>query len=112
MDVGDGVSIWVYTVQVPEVKGLVPAGVGEKAKQKFMSAISSLRPLASHFTDQFRGLEHPPDKAEVEFGFSFETKGGIVIAEGGTQASFKVKLSWNRDAFPLSRPPREERGQQ
>jgi hypothetical protein len=104
MELDDGVFIWVHAVPVQEGQGLVPAGVGEKGKQKFKEVISSLKPLASQFTDQFRGLDHPPDKAEVEFGFTFEAKGGIVIAEGGTQASFKVKLTWNREAATPQQP--------
>lgn len=96
MELGDGVSIWVNAVATPEQGGVARAGVGEKVKQSFTEVISSLRPLASRLLDQFQGLDHPVDKAEVEFGFGFEAKGGIVIAQGGTQASFKVKLTWNR----------------
>jgi hypothetical protein len=96
MEVGDGATIWVHAVKMPGDGGLVKAGVGETVQKNFREAVSVLRPLASSFLDQFRGLDHPPDKAEVEFGFGLEAKGKFVIAEGGSQASFKVKLTWNR----------------
>jgi len=97
MEMDNGAIIWVYGTRVPGEGGVVPAAVGETIKQKFQEAIAGLKPLASGILEQFRGLDHPPDKAEVEFGFGFKAKGGIIIAEAESQASFKVKLTWNRE---------------
>jgi hypothetical protein len=102
MEMDDGATIWVYGMTAPQGGGVVRAAVGETVKQKFKEAIVGLKPLATSIFEQFRGLAHPPDKAEVEFGFGFEAKGGIVIAEGGSKASFKVKLTWNREATPAN----------
>jgi hypothetical protein len=97
MEMDEGLTIWVYAISLPGDGGLVRAAAGEKSKQNFREAITGLKPLASSILDQFRGLAHPPDKVEVEFGFGFEAKGKFVIAEGGSKASFKVKLTWNRE---------------
>jgi hypothetical protein len=103
MEMEDGAIIWVYGMKVTGDGGLVRAAAGETIKQKFKEAIAGLKPLASSILEQFRGLDHPPDKAEVEFGFGFEAKGGIIIAEGGSQASFKVKLTWIRETEESSK---------
>ena len=47
---------------------------------------------------QFRNLREPPQIAVVEFGVELSADTDAFIASGGTEANFKVTLTWRCDS--------------
>ncbi|WP_444961752.1 CU044_2847 family protein [Nocardiopsis sp. M1B1] len=38
-----------------------------------------------------------PSETEIEFGVSVSTEANVMVAKGSGQATFKVRMVWNRD---------------
>lgn len=96
----DGTSVWVE-VEEMERPGPVPAARGEsvpeRARQTFEAALEKVRPLAEAVVRQLRALADPPDEVEVEFGLKLNAEAGAVLAAAGTEAHYKVTLTWKRN---------------
>ena len=39
-----------------------------------------------------------PSEAQVEVGFKFSAKAGVILASADSEATFKVTLKWKTDA--------------
>lgn len=64
----------------------------EKAKKTFEQAIETIEPVAKSLMERLRSLE--PDEVEVSFGVKLTKQLSAVIASGGAEANFNVKLKW------------------
>ena len=98
-DLEDGGSI---LVEVEEPEGaVVPAaragGVPEKARQTFEAALEKIKPAAGTIIAKLRGLSDPPDEVGVEFGLKLSAEAGAFVASAGTEANYKVTLTWKRE---------------
>ena len=71
--------------------------VPEKARQTFEAALDKIRPAAASIIKKLRGLHDPPDEIEVEFGLKMSAEAGAVVASGGVEANYTVKLTWKRE---------------
>ncbi|MCS7178813.1 MAG: CU044_2847 family protein [Anaerolineae bacterium] len=62
-----------------------------------------MRPLAEAVICKLRALADPPDEVEVEFGLKLNAEAGAVLAAAGTEAHYKVTLTWKRTTEPAIR---------
>ncbi len=97
----DGTAILVEA-DVPEEPGMVPAmrggpGMPEKAGQTFEAALDKIRPAAQTIIQKLRALHDPPDQIQVEFGLKLNAQAGAFIAAAGTEANYRVTLTWKRE---------------
>jgi len=97
----DGGTILVE-VDAPEGPGPVPAmrggpGTPERTGQTFEAALDRIRPAAQTIIQKLRALHDPPDEIEVEFGLKLNAQAGAFIAAAGTEANYKVTLTWKRE---------------
>jgi hypothetical protein len=86
-------------VDVPTEQSLVPAGtdvtgVAGKATRTFEAALDTLRPAASSLVTKLSDLA--PGTIELEFGITLSADAGAFFASAGTEAQFKIKLTWNK----------------
>ena len=99
-DLEDGGSI-IVEVEEREAGGMVPVSRGsekmmEKASQTFEAALDKVRPAAQTIIKKLRALHDPPDEVEVEFGLKMNAEAGAVVASGGVEANYTVKLTWKK----------------
>jgi hypothetical protein len=97
---GDGTIL--VEVDEPEPKGGVvqagrPGEIAVRASQTFEAALERVRPVAAAIIAKLRCLGDPPDEVGVEFGLKLSAEAGAFIASAGTEANFKVKLTWERE---------------
>lgn len=95
----NGESIVIEVAEVEPEYGTIKAGraedVAEKAKQTFEQALDRVKPAVDAVMSRLRTLQ--PDEVDVEFGIKLNTKAGAFIASAGTEANFKVTLTWKRE---------------
>jgi len=58
---------------------------------------TGIRPAAQTIIQKLRALHDPPDEIEVEFGLKLNAQVGAFIAAAGTEANYKVTLTWKRE---------------
>jgi hypothetical protein len=78
-------------------QALAPASPGttvEQARETLEDALASVAPALGVITDRLRKLS--PDEVTVEFGIMLSAETGIVVAKGGAEVHFTVKLAWAR----------------
>ena len=101
---GDGL---VFAVEVAETEDHVYRKVStepdDDSPRSFSRALERIRPVANELAEKLKGLSYRPDEVEVEFGIKLSGKVGALIASTGTEANFKIRLTW-------SAPADEERG--
>ena len=98
----DGTTILVESDE-PESKGPVVRGVGvrdvaEKAEQTFETALSRIKPAAAAVIAKLRDLSDPPEQVAIEFGIKLGAKAGAFITSADAEATFKITLTWKREA--------------
>jgi hypothetical protein len=91
-------------VEVDEEPGIVrsarPGELIATASQTFESALVKVKPAAEALLATFRNLAESPDEITVDFGMKVTAEAGLVIAQGGAEANFVVKLAWRRPSVP------------
>jgi len=95
----EGGSILIQTDE-PEPEGIVRVsreGEITAASQSFEQAIEKVKPMATSLIAKMRNISDPPDVVSVEFGLKMSAKAGAFIAEIGTEANFKVSLTWKKN---------------
>lgn len=65
-----------------------------RASKKFEEALKPVNCIARKFIEKLDSLTRAPDQAEVEFGLKLKADVGAFVARAGTDAQFKVKLTW------------------
>ena len=98
----DGTTILVESDE-PESKGSVVRGVGvrdvaEKAEQTFETALRRIKPAAAAVIAKLRDLSDPPEQVAIEFGIKLGAKAGAFITSADAEATFKITLTWKREA--------------
>jgi hypothetical protein len=98
----DGQTIWVEVDEVEQPTGAISKGlvdeVALKAKTTFEDALETVRYNAGVFIEKLSSLSERPDEVEINFGLKAigEAGGTFVIAKGGLEANYNVKLVWKR----------------
>jgi hypothetical protein len=79
--------------------GEIPKELAEKSARALESAMGAVQAMAQRVAEAVRGikLSERPDKVAVEFGLKLDAEAGAYIAKAGTEAGFKVKLTWERE---------------
>jgi hypothetical protein len=72
-----------------------PTELTVAAGKSFQEAFSRIQPAAAVVIEQLRGLVDPPDDIEVEFGIQLNAEFGAVVAKGGAEANFRVRMQWS-----------------
>jgi len=72
-------------------------GCRRRAGQTFEAALDKIRPAAQAIIQKLRALHDPPDEIEVEFGLKLNAQAGAFIAAAGTEANYRVTLTWKRE---------------
>jgi hypothetical protein len=78
-------------------QSLAPASPGktvEQARETLEDALADVTPALGVITDRLRKLS--PDEVTVEFGIMLSAEAGVVVAKGGAEVHFTVKLAWTR----------------
>jgi len=93
---GDKVYVEVEHPTVkPVARDAAKLSVVEDAPEKFEESLSVIKTVAQSMIGKIKELAKPkPDQAEVEFGIMLKADLGAIIAKAGTQANFRVKLTW------------------
>lgn len=98
----DGQAVWLEVDAVEQPIDAAPKGlvdeVAIKAKTTFEDALETVRYNAGVFIEKLRSLSESPDEVEINFGLKAigEAGGTFVIAKGGLEANYNVKLVWKR----------------
>jgi hypothetical protein len=79
------------------VRAARPGEVVATAAESFQAALARFRPMASAMVKQFRELSERPQEISVEFGLKLTAEAGMVIAQTGGEANFKVSLVWRSE---------------
>ena len=96
---GTDVLIEVDDLAGPTVtRGLTVADTIEKVGGSFETALDRLRPAVALVVDKFRTLPNGPGEVTVEFGVKFAAEAGAFIASASSEAQFKIKMVWKREA--------------
>ena len=82
----------------PVVRGGGAIDVIEKAEMGFDAALGKIRPVAATFIAKMRDLADAPEQVGIEFGIKLGAKAGAFLASADAEATFKVTLTWKREA--------------
>ena len=99
----DGTVILVESEEPESRGGAVVRGGGgievvEKAEMGFEAALGKIKPVATAFIARIRDLADAPEQVGIEFGIKLGAKAGEFIASADAEATFKVTMTWKRDA--------------
>jgi hypothetical protein len=85
------------------------AAVAEQSAQALDSAMSAIHNMARRVSATVKSLPiaERPSQIEVEFGLKLDAAAGAVVAQASAEASFTVKLTWERKE--TKRPARASR---
>ena len=89
------IIIETYDVDVPRGVELVARGRAETAS--FSEAVDRALPAARLLVGKLEEVASNVKEIEVEFGLKFSGEVGALIARTGTEANFRVKLTWSPD---------------
>lgn len=92
---GDTLYIEAETSE-DELSRISNSGGTETAAQKFEQALDKTEPALSAVAKLVKRLQ--PNEAQVEVGFKFAAKAGVILASADSEATFKVTLKWKADA--------------
>ena len=83
-----------------QVQGVVPAGRPNEIIGKLPEALSEgldrVQSFAGEVLSRMRTSMAPPDVLAVEFGLTFSTKMGVIVAESSGEAHLKVTAEWHQ----------------
>ena len=67
----------------------------ERMEKTLDQAMGHLKPAVETALETFRNINET-SSVEIEFGVKFSVKAGVVLASADSDASFKVKLKWDK----------------
>lgn len=85
---------------------LTPQDLTALSEKAIANAMNTIHGMARRVNDTISAirLSERPSKVEVDFGLVLTAEAGALIASASTAASFNVKLTWERQAPPASKP--------
>ncbi|OQX00230.1 MAG: hypothetical protein BWK73_49140 [Thiothrix lacustris] len=95
LDNGDIIYIEAETTE-DELSRISNDGGKETSGQKFEDALKKTEPALSAVANLIKRLN--PAEAQVEVGFKFSAKAGVILASADSEATFKVTLKWKTNA--------------
>lgn len=91
LDNGETIYIEAETTE-HELSRISNDGGKETSAQKFEDALQKTEPALSAVANLVKKLQ--PAEAQVEVGFKFSAKAGVILASADSEATFKVTLKW------------------
>lgn len=85
--------------QVSLRPGEIPEELVGKSARALDSAMATIKAMAHRVTETVHSikLSERPHEVSIEFGLKLDAEAGAYIAKVGTEAGFKVTLTWERD---------------
>ena len=103
-----GDSILVEVLR-PAGEGPVRAGRGqtivEKASDTFETAVGRINGAVKAVVRSLQALDIAHESAEIEFTVRMSAEAGVIIAAGGMDANFTVRIAWKQDGVRSPTPP-------
>jgi len=75
---------------------LSPADLAEQSSKALDSAMNTIHAVAQRVTATINSISERPSTVEVDFGLKLTAGAGALVASASTEASFIVKLTWER----------------
>jgi len=75
---------------------LSPADLAEQSSKALDSAMNTIHAVAQRVTATINSISERPSTVEVDFGLKPTAGAGALVASASTEASFIVKLTWER----------------
>lgn len=96
-----------FLVEAQTAPGSQPTGVGDALDhagdvldQAGQVIAAAARSVIGHTTELAHTLA--PDGIELELNVKFDTRGRVIIATVGAEATLRVKLTWNNTTTPAA----------
>ena len=70
----------------------------EKSNVSLNETIERIKPATNKLLSTVRHLHETPQEIEVTFGVKLTAKAGVVIALGGVEAHYVVKITWKENS--------------
>jgi Trypsin-co-occurring domain 1 len=64
-----------------------------QAERTFSQALSCIAPVGNALLTSLKDI-NTPDEIQLEFGLTFNANAGVIFTSAGTEASFKVSITW------------------
>ena len=100
----DGNEIWIeaedgdeeFVTDRPDGLGMVVHAADDVPlkKEKLTKVLGMVRPLVDAVHDQINSVAVRPNEIQLEVGFKFTAKVGVVLAKAGSEVTMKVCLKW------------------
>ncbi len=97
----DEILVEFAPLQTPGVRqvsrvALGPEEMAGKSALALDKAMSTIRHMAKRTSDTIAKITDKPTAVVLEFGIKLDAEAGAYIAKVGTEAGFKVVLTWTR----------------
>ena len=66
------------------------------AKNAYNQTLDTIRACANGVVDTIQNLDALPSAASINFAIKIDAEAGAMIAKSGSEAQFKVSLSWKQ----------------
>lgn len=70
----------------------------QRAAETMQQAMGHVRPAAQAVLDEFRKMDPPPARVNVEFGIKATGEASLAVAKTAGEANFTVTLEWDGTA--------------
>lgn len=77
---------------------LAPADLAAQSAKALDSAMDTIRAMALRVSTLPQSLPDEFNQVDVTFGVKLDAQAGALVAQATAEASFKVKLTWQRKA--------------
>jgi hypothetical protein len=74
-----------------------PTDLAKQSEQAINAAMNTIHAAARRVVATIDALTERPSKVEVDFGLKLDAAAGALVAQASTEASFVVKLTWERE---------------
>ncbi len=74
----------------------ISGGSSQAAKNAYSQTLDTIRACANGVVDTIQNLEALPSAASINFAIKIDAEAGAMIAKSGSEAQFKVLLSWKQ----------------
>ncbi len=81
-----------------------PADIAKESEKAIASAMNTIRAMAERVAATIDAISDRPSTVEVDFGLKLTANAGALVASASTEASFLVKLTWERKEPQRPRP--------
>lgn len=101
LDNGESAFVEIDETEKSQSRQDVSRGESEPAEplqahRSFNDAVKCITPIGNSLLSSLKEI-NTPDEINLEFGFKFSGKAGIVFTSAESEASFKVSIKWKND---------------